>query len=329
VLFLFSGKIKFSNKKEQVEQPIQVQKEITNEDLHYPKSGRPDYAGPTKKTGGGNNASLDQERMDAANAPIAAFGHTGGGGSGVAPASTAERPAPGSADALEASLTPSTMEGTKISELPDPTWLIAAGRILPCNQQTRAGSTYAGAVTALIGEDIKGETGNVVLLDKGAKIFGTIKGAMMNGADRMSVLWQHIDTPILYDDRGMPHFYRITTNSPAADDLGETGMEADVNRHLGIKIGGILGYSFIQTASQYAIAKAQSQGNGTSVNLSSFNQGTNSAADELLRAWVEIPDIATRDQALHCSLQLVRDLDMRAYHLAPTPLQPTRYRTNR
>lgn len=316
ILVLFSGKIQFVHQKVPAEPPLQVRKDINDGHLTYPAmQTRPDYAGPVKNAAfsAGSNISADQDRLDAANSPIAAFGGHGGGGPAGAPtAHPTGKPAPGSPGALEASLTPTTMDGTKVAELPDPTWLIEAGRILPCNQQTKIDSTLPGSVTALIPEAIRGETGNLVLLDKGAKVFGTIQRTLMNGADRLSVLWQHIDTPVLYDDRGMPHQFRIATNSPAAGELGETGLDGDVNRHLLQKIGGILGYSLIQGGIQAAIQSEMARSNGTQINLNSFQTGGNQAADELLRAWVEIPDVMTRDQGLHCSIAVVRDLDMRA-----------------
>ena len=249
-------------------------------------------------------------------APTAA--KTGSGDIGTAHGAL---PADGTPDALEASLVPTKMDGTRVAELPNPRWLIEAGRLLPCTQVTKINSTLPGAVTAIIPEAIRGETGDVVLLPKGARVFGTVQHGLLNGLDRLAVLWQHITTPVLYDDRGMPHQFRIAVNSPASSELGETGVDGEVNRHLWKKIGGIIGISLIQGAiqagTQAAANAAQRSGNGnTSLNFNSFGQGGQSAADELLRSWVEIPDIITRNQGTTCGIYVVRDLDMRgAYQL--------------
>jgi type IV secretion system protein VirB10 len=230
-------------------------------------------------------------------------------------------PAGGTSDALEASLVPTRMDGTRVAELPNPRWLIEAGRLLPCTQVTKINSTLPGAVTAIIPEAIRGETGDVILLPKGARVFGTVQHALVNGLDRLAVLWQHITTPVLYDDRGMPHQFRIAVNSPASGELGETGIDGDIDRHLWKKIGGLIGISLIQGTIQAGIQAAgnaaQRSGNGnTSLNFNSFGQGGQSAADELLRSWVEIPDIITRNQGTTCGIYVVRDLDMRgAYQL--------------
>jgi type IV secretion system protein VirB10 len=213
------------------------------------------------------------------------------------------------------------MDGTRVAELPNPRWLIEAGRLLPCTQVTKINSTLPGAVTAIIPEAIRGETGDVILLPKGARAFGTVQHGLLNGLDRLAVLWQHITTPVLYDDRGIPHQFRIAVNSPASGELGETGIDGDIDRHLWKKIGGLIGISLIQGTIQAGVQAAgnaaQRSGNGnTSLNFNSFGQGGQSAADELLRSWVEIPDIITRNQGTTCAIYVVRDLDMRgAYQL--------------
>lgn len=266
-------------------------------------------------------ASPNTDLVKARNSPILAYSisptnagaatqaKTGAGQSGAAVDPDAIPPS-GQPDALESSLTPTKMSGTRISELPNPRWLVEEGRVLPCVQQTRINSTLPGAVTAIIPEEIRGETGDVVVMPKGAKVFGTVQHALINGLDRLAVLWQDITTPVLYDQRGLPHQFRVAVNSPAASELGETGLDGDVDRHLFKKVGGIIGLSLIQGAIQAGVNAASHNGNGnTSVSFNSFQSGGQSAADELLRSWISIPDVMTRDQGLRCSVFVVRDLD--------------------
>ena len=126
----------------------------------------------------------------------------------------------------------------------------------------------------------------MVLIPKGARVFGTVQHSpLINGLDRLAVLWQSISWQ-LPDNQGLLHLYRIETNSPAwASVLGETGLNGDIDHHYLKKIGGILGMSLIQGGIQYGVAKAQSGGQGnTSVNLDSFQQGGNEAANTLLQS---------------------------------------------
>jgi len=317
ILVMFSGRMTFLHRQEAKAEPSHVQMDTNIPPLVRPQIVlgtsvpiRPAYATPARTAQG---PVVDDERIAALNSNIGVYAaHSGIGGGAAAGVDAAGRPLPGSPDALEASLQPTTMDGTKVAELPNPRWLIEQGRVLPCTQQTKINSTLPGAVTAIIPEEIRGETGDVVLFDKGARVFGTIQHTLMNGADRLAVLWQNVTTPVLYDDRGMPHQYRIAVNSPAASELGETGLDGDLNRHLLQKIGGILGFSLAQGAIQAGIQEATKSNNGTTLNLNSVQSGTDQATSTLLNSWVNIPDVLTRDQGLACSIYVIRDLDMRA-----------------
>jgi type IV secretion system protein VirB10 len=319
ILVLFSGRMSFFHREQAKAQPSNVQMDTNIAPLNKPPIAlaaavppRPAYVQQQNRPPPG---VTDDDRAAALNSNIGIYQARNAGSTASAGGVDANgRPVPGSPDALEASLQPTTMDGTRVAELPDPRWLIEQGRVLPCIQQTKINSTLPGAVTAIIPEEIRGETKDVVLFDKGAKVFGTIQHTLMNGADRLAVLWQNITTPVLYDARGMAHQYRIAVNSPAASDLGETGLDGDVNRHLLIKIGGILGFSLVQGGIQAGIGELSksSGGNNTTLNLNSVQTGTDQATSTLLNQWVTIPDVMTRDQALHCSIFVVRDLDMRA-----------------
>jgi type IV secretion system protein VirB10 len=322
MLWLFSSRSSSSTKVETKPQPTQVQTDPNIPALvrptFYPTT--PSSTGNGRGGGGGKSQKTqaeiedEEENRKALAAPISGFVRSPRGTESGNPNGQDRdgRPSVDARDPLEASLKPSVMEGTKAIELPNPRWTIGQGRVLACKQVTRINTTLPGGVDAIIGEDIKGDTADVTLLDKGSTIFGTIQHALMNGADRVGVLWQGIKTPILYDTRGMPHRFTVTANSPAANQMGETGLDADINRHLGIKIGGILGFSFAQGAIQAAIQKAgQNQGGqSTSINLNSIQSGSDQAVGALLNSWVTIPDVGTRDQGLPCSVFLMRDLDL-------------------
>ena len=316
--YMFSGRqIPFMHHDQPAERPIEVQMNGPITRLDKPAESLPAAARPAfvekaiARATGGNNDSAKA----AAKSGLVAFALTGNANGAPAPTKAGagdpdDLPLANQPDALESSLKPTRITGSRVSELPDPTWMITQGRVLPCTQQTAIDSTLPGAVTAITSEPIRGETGDVVLIPKGARVFGTVQHSLMNGADRLAVLWQSISWQ-LSDHQGLPHLYRIETDSPASSVLGETGLDGDVDHHYLKKIGGILGMSLIQGASQYAVAKAQGSGQGnTSVNLNSFSQGGNEAANTLLQSWVSIPDVMHRNQGLACSIFVVRDLDL-------------------
>lgn len=319
LLVLFSGRVTLLRAKAPSAEPVHIAMNSAIPKLVYPPveplpaatPKRPAYVqAPATPTLGNAGQS---ERDKALNSEISAYAirSTAHGAADTQADPVAGRANASTDHALEAELQPTRIEGTRVAELPDPRWLIEQGRILPCVQQTKINSTLAGGVTAIIPEDVRGETGDVVLLDKGARIFGTIQHGLMNGTDRLFVLWQNITTPVLYDASGMPHQYRVAVNSPAADQIGQTGLDGDVNHHYFKKIGGIIGLSLIQGGIQAGVSAA-SQNRGQQLNLNFLQSGSTTAADELLRAWINIPDVMTRDQGLACSIYVVRDLEMRA-----------------
>jgi len=335
--FMFSGTISFKRKEAQKDLPqIQMNPNVTQ----VVRPAEPPAEVVARPQQQGQRLQLrpvaplpNIEEQNARKSEMALFGMkattaaAGAVGKGEGEKDSDALPPNARPDALEASLQPTKMVGTRVAELPNPRWRISQGRLIPCIQKTRINTTLPGPVTALIPQDIRGETGDVVLLNKGAEVFGTIQHGLLNGLDRAAVLWQDITTPILYDAAGHAHQYRIAVNSPAASERGETGVDGDVNRHLFNpfpgKLGGIIGLSLIRggidAGVQYLNGMQRGNGNNnstTNLNFNSFAQGGQSAADDLLRSYINIPDVMTRDEGLACSIFVVRDLDFKgAYWL--------------
>ena len=219
--------------------------------------------------------------------------------------------------ALSKNLTPTTLVASRATEIPNPRFTIEQGRVLQCTQQTKINTSFPGGVTAILPEGVRGETGDVTLLDPGSRVFGTIEHGMINGLDRAFVLWQNITTPVMYDPDGTPRQLRVTVNSPAADQLGQGGLDGDVNRHYLRKFGAAIAFSLLQGGLQAGTA-ALASGGGGSGNLNSnylnFQSG-DQVASQALSATVNIPDVLTRDQGLPCSIFVMRDLVIDAYKL--------------
>ncbi|MDB5848224.1 MAG: type secretion system protein VirB10 [Rhodoferax sp.] len=261
--------------------------------------------------GPSNLAVADDEIMKGRKSPIMATNTQVAGVGGAA--QRAARP-DGELDAMPRQselgdrLTGTELPAARAKELPDPNFLIAQGRVIPCLQATKLDSTYPGFVSAVIPTAIYGETGHVVLLDAGTKIFGSMERAMTAGVDRQFVLWKRATTPPIYDARGKAHQYSIALNSPAADELGATGLDGDVNRHIWRKLGGAIMLSVLEGGIQAGTAALQPQG-GTSINLGGGG-GLGQLPSQLLASTINIPDVLTRNQGTTCSIFTARDLDM-------------------
>lgn len=190
------------------------------------------------------------------------------------------------------------LEGTRATRLRNPDFTVLQGTMIPCIQQTAINTSYPGPVTAVLPREVRGATGKVVLLDKGTKLFGTVEHGIVNGLDRVFVVWHNATTP---------SFVRVTLDSPAADEVGQSGLDGEVDRHLWRKIGGVLMLSLVDGAIQAGVNAAQKS--GTSQSTYAIGNGGENAASILLRNNLTIPDVLHRNQGLGCAAFLVRDLD--------------------
>lgn len=223
-------------------------------------------------------------------------------------------------DALARGLRATRLDGARARELPDPTFTVGMDRPpIPCRLQTAMNTRLPGTLRALIGENVLGDTGAVVALDAGSMAVGVVgRHTMESGVEAGFVLWQSIRTPVIYDERGLPHKYAIEADSPAANEMGETGLEGTVDRHYRTKIPALIGVSLLQSlpaAASTAVSAGTGGlggGNGVALNfVQNGAQGVRSAAD----AWLDrILSQADTVRALagsnQCSIALARDLDL-------------------
>jgi type IV secretion system protein VirB10 len=204
-----------------------------------------------------------------------------------------------SSSELAQRLTPTRLDGTQASRLQHPDLTILQGTQIPCLQQTAMDSSFNGFVTAIIPQDIRGATGRVVLLEKGTKLFGSMEHAIINGLDRQFVLWIQATTP---------NFVRITLDSPAADEIGQTGLDGSLNEHIWRKVKGVVMLSLLQGGIQW-VTTALTPSNTTSLNFSSIGGNSQSLTTTMLESTINIPDVLHRDQGLACTAFVARDLD--------------------
>lgn len=189
------------------------------------------------------------------------------------------------------------------SRLKNPLLTILKGTNIPCADVTVIDTGAGGnvLVKATISGEVKGGGGKVTLLDKGSELLGEVGHAMVDGLDRIGIVWREVTTPY-------PNFIRVSLDSPATGPLGEGGLDGDVNRHEWMKIKGVLLFTLIQGASQ-VLQSALAQHGSTSINFGNVNSSGQEIGSILLSKMLNIPDTIHRDQGLTCSAFLARDLD--------------------
>lgn len=207
---------------------------------------------------------------------------------------------------LGQALKPTMLEGSKATLLPHPLMTITMGTQIPCTPIQPLTSDAPGMVTCTIPVDIFGQRvgpnrHGVALLPAGTRVVGTEQAMIQQGHNRLFVLWQRAQTP----DNVI-----INMDSPAADEIGEAGLDGDLNTHFWQRFGGAIMLSFIDSGLQAAAQIASQTGGGSnSVNFSSFSSGGTSAAATALQSTVNIPPTLHRDQALPATVFVARDLD--------------------
>ena len=66
--------------------------------------------------------------------------------------------------------------------------------------------------------------GTTILLPRGTQVNGTIEHGLTTGEDRLFLVWTDALTP-------RPGLLAIPLDSPASDELGQTGVPGDIDDH--------------------------------------------------------------------------------------------------
>ncbi|MUO81349.1 type IV secretion system protein VirB10 [Agrobacterium vitis] len=199
---------------------------------------------------------------------------------------------------LSIRMNPTVLEPSRAALLPHPDFTVTQGTIIPCILQTAIDTNLAGYVKCVLPGDIRGATGNVVLLDRGTTVVGEIQHGLQQGDARVFVLWNRAETPA--------HAV-VSLFSPGADELGRSGLPGTVDNHFWKRFGGAMLLSVVQGAVQAASHYAGSSDGGTSFN--SFQNNGEQAADTALRATINIPPTLKKNQGDTVSIFVARDLD--------------------
>ena len=116
----------------------------------------------------------------------------------------------------------------KLNEF-NPDLLLPKGSYIGCSLDTRFVSAIAGSTSCTISQNVYSSNGNVLLIEKGSKLFGTYKGDQANdGTSRYFVVWQEVRTP---------QHLRIPLNSGASDELGGAGLEGEIDHKWLMRFG--------------------------------------------------------------------------------------------
>ncbi len=208
---------------------------------------------------------------------------------------------------LAARLKPTVLDGEQASVLQNPDMVITEGTMIPCTLQTAIDSQLPGLVTCVVPIDIRGSTGNVVLLDRGTKIVGQMENGLLQGQNRVFVDWTRAETP--------DHVI-VTLDSPGSDELGRAGLPGEVDNHFWDRFGGALMLTLVQGGLQAGTLAAAGNGNSNSTSqqaalgfVYAAQSNGQSVANTALANSINIPPTLTKNQGDTVSLIVAHDLD--------------------
>ena len=194
--------------------------------------------------------------------------------------------------------------------------LLAKGTLLDCVLNTAINSSLPGMVSCTLTRNVYSDNGKVLLLERGSLVTGEFGGKVKTGQTRIYVLWNRIKTP-----KGVV----VNLDSPGSDALGRSGVDGDVNKHWGERIGNAFLLSLIKDAIGYAATRGNDQNGSQQMYFQSTQQTGDSMASTILKDSLQIPPTITKNQGERIAIFVARDLDFAAvYDLIPqAPVQQT------
>nr|WP_312444214.1 type IV secretion system protein VirB10 [Brevundimonas naejangsanensis] len=185
--------------------------------------------------------------------------------------------------------------------LPDRNLLITAGTSLPCVLQTAMDSATPGYVSCLVSRDVYSDNGTVVLMERGTRVLGEYRGGLETGRRRLFVVWIRAVTPT-----GVA----VALASPAADALGRSGFDGEIDTRFWDRFGGALLLSIVDDGVYAAAGRGQ--------DLQSSARVPSDAAAIALQNSIAIPPTLRKGQGSEVSIFVAQDLNFaNVYRLRP------------
>lgn len=210
--------------------------------------------------------------------------------------------------ALSGMLTPTSTPMVRAGLLGNLSLTVRKGTPVECVLSTKIVAMVPGLVKCRLTSPLYSANGKVILADRGSEVVGEQNGTVKQGQTRLYVLWTEIATP-----EGVI----IPIDSPAADALGGSGLDGEVDNRWMQRIGASLMLSLIDDAFAYRTAKAGASEGGAGVLQGTQQQGQ-SIAEKVLDSTINIPPILYKHQGEKISIIIARHLDFSTvYALEP------------
>jgi len=201
-------------------------------------------------------------------------------------------------DPLGVLLRPTVTPAVQAQVLPTQRFLLPKGAFIDCTLETAIDSSLPGFTSCVTASDTFGADGKVVLLERGTRLTGETRGQVAQGSARVFVLWTQARTP-----QGVV----VPLDSPAADELGRSGLPGDVDRHFWDRFGAAVLVTVLDGGVQAAV-QSQNRNGGTVIYNTGDAQGL---ITESLKGTIDIPPTVSKPNGARVQVLVARDLDFR------------------
>lgn len=177
--------------------------------------------------------------------------------------------------------------------------LLIHGTQIPCVLQTRLVTDQPSILICQVTKNIYSADGSTLLIERGSKVFGEQRRAIITGQAMAFVNWSEIDTP---------YGVRVRIDSLGTDNLGASGLNVWVDEKWGKRFGGAILLSFIQDALASASQAAARNSNGNVV-YDNSEQNTGRMAEIALENSINIQPTGYANQGQQINILVARDID--------------------
>lgn len=189
-------------------------------------------------------------------------------------------------------------------------YTVFEGAVIPAVLMTKINSQLPGQVTAVVSQDVyDGVSGRHLVIPKGSSIYGTYNNSVIQGQSRLTVAFSRL---VLPNGRSVS-----LLGMPAADKVGQHGIEGDVNNRYVQRFG----FSFL-TAVLGLIVDKNNSNNTTIINAGGgMGAGVSTAAGTILTDIArsekqrsdQIRPIVTIKQGEKFNINVNRDISISPY----------------
>jgi type IV secretion system protein VirB10 len=109
---------------------------------------------------------------------------------------------------------------TAVSKMPSLEYTLGRGKVIDAVLESAVNTDFGGEIRAVISRDVFSESGRVILIPKGSRIFGTYSTGVGASNGRVEIVWDRID---------LASGYRLTLTALSTDNLGRKGVEGRVD----------------------------------------------------------------------------------------------------